>query len=691
MGVKKICLVTPDVMGPARNGGIGTHVYNLARLLSARHEVSILYTEPVMNLSPSHWRKYYARLGICFEWLGRTGGGYAGLDLHRDISVAVYEHFKNRELDVIHFQDWKANGFHCLRAKKVLGRFNRTLLTVTMHSSTEWIDEGMRQWPAGPLAQAKLAWMERYCHAHCDLLISPSQYMFDWAGAAGWELAENRTVMPNCFLEDNNRHLAERPTPDRGHLAFFGRLETRKGLEIFGRAVESLTGEDYEGLKKISFIGMHGTVGDESSRSYLKRLARRLKPLEVSVVSELDSSAALEYLRNCGAIAILPSLADNFPYTAVECVEMKIPFLASNVGGFPEIAAGEVLFDPSPLSLAAKIKEIPAINFTELRHPYQARAAERMWLDFHERDFAAASPGPPPARPLVSLCVAHYNHGRYLGSLLKSIDENAYENYEVIIIDDGSTDEFSQSVFSELETKFASSHRRFYRTENQGPGAARNLAAAEAQGEYLLFMDADNQARPNMIKTMIEAAQQSGADCLTCHYYGFSGDAPPDEKAGPDYIQIPYGACLEAGICENVFGDTNFIIKKSVFERLGGFFESKSVAAEDHEFLARLCLNGYQLEVIPVPLFWYRDNPGSLNKTTNPNSNQRRIVATYSAGHPLFVKMIFQNILLPYHQAAGRQLELLNMLRPAVARLLPPGSCWRRAAKNIYLFLKGYL
>ncbi len=664
----------------------------LARLLARRAEVSILFTGPVLHKSPGHWRNYYAKMKIDFSAIApEETEQYSNVDVFRDRSLAVYKKLREKDFDFIHFQDWQANAFHCIQAKRVLGDFERTLLTVTMHSNTEWINEGMRQWNSDPLLMTKLAWMERYCHQHCDLLLSPSQYMFDWAEARGWELNPQRLVMPNCLIEAGN----EKPCApvDPSHLVFFGRLETRKGLEMFCSAILNAAPK----IKKLTFLGVHGLVQGQNSARHLADFIKRVPQYEIHIEAGADSFQALDYLRQSGAVAVIPSLADNFPYTVVECVQSGLPFIAAGCGGIGEIAGEAALFPPTVKGLSTMLERLPDMDFASVKHPYNAAVNHKRWLDFHRA--APAHPLPPPVgtantEPLISICIPYYNYGRYLGQLLDSIRNGLYRNYEVIVINDGSTDEYSIEVFERLREQYAGDGRwRFMSKTNGGIGQTRNMAAGMAAGEYLVFMDADNCAYPDALSVMAQAAIRSGADCLTCHFTAFVGDEVPGVGTVIEHRYVPYGSCLEAGLCENVFGDANFIIKKSVFQNLGGFDENRELSWEDYEFLARLCLSGFSLDVIPRPLFWYRVTSGGFSRITGAWLNHRRISELYGRGLPPHVRRIFEELAIPYSQAALSKGSVFNFLYRRLARWLPEGSRRRRAARYVYLLLhrKGLL
>ena len=246
----------------------------------------------------------------------------------------------------------------------------------------------------------------------------------------------------------------------------------------------------------------------------------------------------------------------------------------------------------------------------------EAEGTEAFFQGGRQRDSALPNgTGSAPAAPApkVSVCVTHFNQERHLSQLLPSIAANDYPALEIIVIDDASTDPRSLAYFEELPRQYPEPRWRFLKNDrNLGPAATRNAAAAQATGEYLIFMDGDNVATPTMISDFSRGMVQSGADCLTCWFRHFRGDDPPTDASSWLHTFAPLGPCLEAGFLENVFGDTNFCIKKSVFERLGGFNPTPGLVLEDWEFLARLVLHGYSQDVIPRELFWYRQRDDSL-------------------------------------------------------------------------------
>ncbi len=217
--------------------------------------------------------------------------------------------------------------------------------------------------------------------------------------------------------------------------------------------------------------------------------------------------------------------------------------------------------------------------------------------------------------PKISVCVVTCDRPDYLLSALESLDNQTYKNFEVVIADNSAT----KLDLDKLASRF-SFPLRIVEPKIQTPGSARNLAAASSTGEYLLFMDDDNIAAPHELEIFSKVAGQSDIDVFTCATQTFR-EISELENPWSLHYWFPIGSVIPLGIRHNVFGDTNFLVRKSVFEKVGGFRE-ENFYGEDWEFLARLVLMGFSLQVIPEPLFFYREHPTNLTKRLLGLSNQ---------------------------------------------------------------------
>ena len=115
--------------------------------------------------------------------------------------------------------------------------------------------------------------------------------------------------------------------------------------------------------------------------------------------------------------------------------------------------------------------------------------------------------------PLVSIIIPAYNAEDYIGECLSSITNQTYHNLEIIVVDDGSTDTTPRIVrdFCTLDQRVS-----LIQQQNQYAGVARNTGMNAANGEYFLFLDADDFFESTMVKKMIDRAQETSADVVIC-------------------------------------------------------------------------------------------------------------------------------------------------------------------------------
>lgn len=115
----------------------------------------------------------------------------------------------------------------------------------------------------------------------------------------------------------------------------------------------------------------------------------------------------------------------------------------------------------------------------------------------------------------ITIIVTVYNREKYLDRCLKSISNQTYKNLEVIIIDDGSTD--NGKIIYEKWMNIDSRMKAYYK-ENGGRSSARNMGLDKATGEYIGFVDADDYVNPQMYKKMVTILEKEKADMAVCDY-----------------------------------------------------------------------------------------------------------------------------------------------------------------------------
>jgi len=639
----KVCIASPDFVGPVRNGGVGTAFTALGEALAAAgHQVTLLFLggDWCENLTIDYWIEDYARKGINFVPLPSPTDFEVDAVWSIKKAYEAYLWLRDKEFDVIHFSEWCGPGYFCMLAKRQGLAFGKTTFCVHTHGPTLWHKLSNGDYLENVL-DLQLDFMERKSVLMADVLVTPSNYLIEWMKGQKWTLPEKvylqQYVMPRTARavvqnsKSSGRQINE--------IVFFGRLEERKGLILFCDALDRLANQRLKPFT-ITFLGKIATVQGVNSVEYIRKRSEKW-PWPYQIISDKDQPGALKYLQRQGVMAVMPSLADNLPNTVLECLGGRIPFLASNAGGIPEMIAPDdisrVCFELRPDDFAEKMRKAILSGLAPARMAIDVLENERAWVRWHDQSLpgvkanAITITSPRTiSQPLISICIPHYNRPTQLHQAINSIENQSYPNYEVVVVDDGSTQPEAKAYLKELEKKFIHRGWQIHYQKNSYPGAARNHAARVAKGEYLFFMDDDNLAKPNEIETFVKVAQTSGAGILTCMSdIFFEGQNPLETSLTGFKRWLFLGSAPALGLFINCFGDMNSMIRKDVFEQIGGFTEDYGIGYEDWEFFAKASLLGHEVEVIPEALFWYRKTLGGVNDTTPLHANHLRVARPY--------------------------------------------------------------
>ena len=212
--------------------------------------------------------------------------------------------------------------------------------------------------------------------------------------------------------------------------------------------------------------------------------------------------------------------------------------------------------------------------------------------------------------PLVSIIIPIYNAGKYIEQCLQSIFAQTWKSLEIIVVNDGSTDD------SELKIKsFQDDRIKYYSIPNQGQCKASNYGLAHAKGDYIKFLDADDLMNDTHIECLLKVLNGSQSEIASCAWARFYDDdltsaqfieEPNWKNAAPlDWIKMSIESLYD------MMPGWIWLIPKKIIDKAGGWDERLSLN-NDFEFSIRLVLNSTSVLFSRESKIYYR----SGNSTT---------------------------------------------------------------------------
>jgi len=215
--------------------------------------------------------------------------------------------------------------------------------------------------------------------------------------------------------------------------------------------------------------------------------------------------------------------------------------------------------------------------------------------------------------PQVTVIIPLYNKGSYIHRALNSVFTQTFQNYEVIVVDDGSTDNGP-----DVAARFNDPRLRLIRQANAGPGSARNRGVDEAQGKYVAFLDADDEWLPEFLAYSLTNLQNH-PECVlsTCNYFTESSrsETPQTKIAslppGPFRLPLDIDIYRLGYITGKVHSAGTVLCVKEIIKKYGGFYEKKCTWGEDRYLWLQVLLN-HSIFYDPSSMFWYHTEASDL-------------------------------------------------------------------------------
>ena len=452
------------------------------------------------------------------------------------------------DLDVAEFLDAGAEGLSTIRAKRLLGEFGGTTLSVVR---CPWSTAA-----GGPAAHRPLtaehqftAFAERYCAEHADVTTTVATSVTPIA---------NRT-RPGVWRLGAYR-------PDAGIETF---LEAAAlVLDVHPETRFELRGED--------------TPTDPFGRSYRDHLRRGL-PEHLRHAITFGGSVEDEPL---GARCVLPAGDAECPSTAAFALARGCTVVApkgSTAADVVERHGGGIVVAPDdPAALAeALFEDVPTCT-GKRQAPHFPRVE------------AVTTPVEPG---LVSVVIPLFDQGRFLAGALASVRAAGYGDVEIVVVDDGSTDPGTIAAFDALSGVVK------VRQPNAGLSAARNAGIAASHGSYIVPLDADDELPPGFLGPAVTALARHPELSYVVGHLRYTGLL--------DHVQAPLGHAGDVSVVVNTHGRATGVFRREALQAVGGYDENLP-AYEDWDLYLRLARAGFEGDVAPVVGQRYRRHAGSM-------------------------------------------------------------------------------
>lgn len=222
---------------------------------------------------------------------------------------------------------------------------------------------------------------------------------------------------------------------------------------------------------------------------------------------------------------------------------------------------------------------------------------------------------------VLSFVIPVYNVEEYLSECLDSCLKQDLENYEIVCVDDGSTDG-SGKLLDEYAEKY--SRIRVFHTENSGVSSARNFGVSQSQGKWIWFVDSDDFVTENCCGAIYEEAEKSGTEIVVFDFERVHQYEKRAFESGKGKItQFDTRSGVFAATPSKNYGNGPFMywFLREKIQSLGLKFDKTMKYAEDTKFVFEYKFNTCAAMVFDYPMYFYRQRPGSAMNSLNAEAH----------------------------------------------------------------------
>jgi len=228
--------------------------------------------------------------------------------------------------------------------------------------------------------------------------------------------------------------------------------------------------------------------------------------------------------------------------------------------------------------------------------------------------------------PLFSVIIPNYNHAKYLPRAIDSVINQTLSNWEILIIDNHSSDETEKVVNPYLSEKI-----HIFKIHNSGIiAASRNLGINHSKGEWIAFLDSDDWWSETKLEENLLMIKQFEADLIYHDLYIVKDKkniTHNDRTRGEDISNKPWEYLLNYG---NSIPNSSVVVRKSCIESIGGISEERTcISWEDYDTWLRLAQNGFLFRKINGVLGYYWEGGGNISNPLQHIENSKNFLVKY--------------------------------------------------------------
>lgn len=572
---------------------------------------------------------------VRFESSGNKSTAYQRMGYWAALSYQYYEEVRKYaaekgEPDIIEAQDYNALAYYLIQYRLLERGFLRnTHIVVHLHTPTYELARVNRE-AEYAFPTYWIGRMEKFCIEGADALVTQSEFLKEKIQS---EFPDKEiTVIRLPYVYEGQAVCYE----CGDYLLYTGRLEYRKGIMQFIEQMVLL----WEKGNRTKLVALGGDTyfapKDRNLGDVIKEKNKHW--IEEGLLEFRDTVPPEEFNRIVAKARgiVIPSIYENFPYTCVISMWQGCPMLVSKQGGQGEMVGEDgkrgIVFDwEKEGDCTEKIKNF--LNLTEEQLKKMGMCGQEYIRElcapdrnvkereaFFERVKEKPVGGRFPVlnvqelselpetvergeRGLLSVVICYYNLGDVVMETMESLGKIDYQNYEAIIINDGSTDPKSLEKLEEIREKYP--EVRIENIPNGGLANARNVGSRLARGEYISFLDADDMIEAGYYRRCIEVLERHENVSFVYSWLQYF--------EGSDGVWTTFNTELPYMLMGNMLS-AFAVVRRADFVGFGQNRSEMEYGMEDYDGWLNMVKNGRNGVCIPEPLCYYRVRKESMTR-----------------------------------------------------------------------------